>query len=448
MISFRPWRIRTRLTFWYAGTLCLALLAFSVGVWLILWHQLSSELDHLLQQDIMIAEKTLELEDGRVAWDEDAKNDEGVGEFEPSIEVTGEGGKVLFQSVSFRSSGIVPTRSRIKKTQIDGVPVTIHAIRPTEPLYNQLTRLAFILVVGIPLVTLFAAWGGFFLAKRALSPVQRMTDRAKIITADRLHDRLPVENPHDELGHLASIFNETFQRLESSFTELRRFTADASHELRTPLTALRSVGEVGLREPRAPEEYREIIGSMLEETDRLTRLVESLLAMSRADGGQIRLHRESLDLSIFVAEVVQQLSVLAEEKGQSLICDSLSNVRVTADRQILRQVISNLVDNAIKYSPESGSIALRVFERNDLAVLEVSDDGPGIAPEDQGRVFDRFYRADKARSRDLGGTGLGLAIVKWGVEAHEGRVELESEIGRGSTFRVYLPLEKMPHQNS
>ena len=291
---------------------------------------------------------------------------------------------------------------------------------------------------GLPVAVAIAGVGGYFLARRVLAPVGRMVDRARTITAERLGERLPVENPADELGQLAAVFNDAFARLERSFEQLRRFTADASHELRTPLTAMRSVGEVGLREHRDAAAYREIIGSMLEETDRLGRLVEGLLTLSRADGGNVSLKREAVDLAELARDVAGHLGVLAEEKRQSFAVQASGPVPAWVDRVVIRQALINLVDNAIKYTPPGGSVGIVVRDGGPGPTVEVTDTGSGIPPEHRDRVFDRFYRIDKARSRDLGGAGLGLAIARWAVEAHGGRIDLESVEGRGSTFRISL----------
>ena len=220
---------------------------------------------------------------------------------------------------------------------------------------------------------------------------------------------------------------------------MRRFTADASHELRTPLTAIRSVGEVGLRARRDEAAYREIIGSMLEEVDRLALLVDRLLMLSRADTGQERLSIEAVDIPELAEEVAEQLGVLAEEKNQSIRVRFDMVPRWFGDRVVLRQALLNLVDNAIKYSPPGGKIEVLVAQAPQGTLIDVSDTGPGIPTELRSRIFDRFYRVDKARSRDNGGTGLGLAIAKWAVEVNGGQLTLEPATGIGSRFRIALP---------
>jgi heavy metal sensor kinase len=294
------------------------------------------------------------------------------------------------------------------------------------------------LLLSLPAAILIAALGGHWLARRALGPLDRMARQAERITADNLGERLPVENPEDELGHLARVFNVALGRIQESFAQLRRFTADASHELRTPLTAIRTVGEVALQDEQEPARYREAIGSMLEEVDRLTHLVGSLLVLSRADAGAV-LRRSELRLVDLARESASLLEILAEEKGQAIEVRGDPGVGVDGDGLILRQAVINLLDNAIKYSPRGTPILVDVRNSAEGAVLEVADRGPGIPEAHRSRVFERFYRLDAARSREDGGAGLGLSIALWAVRVHGGRIELVTEEGRGSTFRIVLP---------
>ena len=302
---------------------------------------------------------------------------------------------------------------------------------------QQLGEVLVVLVLGLPLIVGLAGVGGYVLARRALTPIDQLAADARRITAERLHERLSVANEHDEIGRLAAVINETLARLESSFDQLRRFTADASHELRTPLSVIRGIGELGLGATRTPPEYKEAMGSMLEEVDRLTRLVDTLLQLSRGDAGTIRLSPESLDLSTLARDVASSLAILAEERRQRLQVDAPQPVPVRADRLVLRDAIANLVDNAIKYGPSGSTITVRVDGDTSQATLTVTDQGPGIPPEHRARVFDRFYRVDEGRSREMGGTGLGLAIAKWAVEANGGTIGVESS--GGSSFRIVMP---------
>jgi heavy metal sensor kinase len=459
---WRPHSVRVRLTLWYAGALAIVLALYAGGVFAFLRHSLSAELDRRLHEDFEIAEQMLERsDDGGIRWRADEHHHEEDVDDEGWLEVWNPEGQLLYRRAAFGGTGedtlssilplersgyasvtlpgSVPVRVLGGPYVIDGLPVVIRVARSEARLHHELSELLLVLGFGFPIAVGGAAFGGYVLARRALAPVGRMADQARMITAERLGERLPIINPDDELGQLALVFNATFARLERSFEQLRRFTADASHELRTPLTAIRSVGEVGLRERRDEKAYREIIGSMLEEVDRLGRLVDSLLTLSRADAGQVKLTFAQVDLAEFAREVVNHLGVLAEEKRQSLSVEATTPVYATVDRLVLRQAVINLVDNAIKYTPESGSVRVVVRDLPRGPTLEVIDTGPGIAAEHQERIFDRFYRVDKARARELGGTGLGLAIARWAVEAHGGCLELESQEGRGSIFRITLP---------
>jgi heavy metal sensor kinase len=310
--------------------------------------------------------------------------------------------------------------------------------------HDTLRQLLWIMALGLPLAIGLATYGGYRLACRALAPVDRLADRARTITAERLAERLPIEHPHDEIGRLAATFNDTFARLETAFEQMRRFTADASHELRTPLTAIRTVGEVAMRDGRDAAGYRDAIGSMLEEADHVARLVDALLMLSRADAGQIRIAREEVNLAELARQVASQLEVLADEKHQTLTVSAPDAISVRVDPTVLRVAIVNLVDNAIHYSPSGARISVRVRTSAAEAVIEVEDDGPGIAAMHHERVFDRFYRVDPARTR-RGGVGLGLAISRWAVEVQNGRIEVMSEEGEGSVFRIRLPREPMTH---
>ena len=312
-----------------------------------------------------------------------------------------------------------------------------------ESVARQLREILIVLVVGLPVVVGFAAVGGYILARRALQPIDDLAAEAKRITAERLHERLSIPNPNDEIGRLAAVVNDTFARLESSFDQLRRFTADASHELRTPLSVIRGTGEMGLRETRTPAEYKESIGSMLEEVDRLTRLVDTLLRLSRGDAGTIRLNPERVDVGQLTRDTVSSLAVLAEERRQSMKLEIADGVTAAADRLVLREAITNIVDNAIKYSPTGSTIVVSVSCQERRAVIAVADEGPGIPAEHRQRVFDRFYRIDPGRSRQTGGTGLGLAIAKWAVEANGGLIELEGQAARGAIFRIWLPIAEI-----
>jgi heavy metal sensor kinase len=334
---------------------------------------------------------------------------------------------------------ILTTRGALTRASgaVIDVSFIVQVARSETAMRARFAELSVLLALGLPLAVAVAGLGGYAVARRALAPVERMTERARSITAERLSARLPVHNRDDEMGRLALVFNETLSRLERSFEQMRRFTSDVSHELRTPLTAIRSVGEVGLRgSPRDEAAYRGIIGSMLEEADRLAVLVDRLLTLSRAESGPASLSLETVDLAALAEDVVAHLGVLAEEKGQSLAIDMRDRApSIVADRLLLRQALINLVDNAIKFSPAGGDIRIRLAETADEASVEVIDSGPGIAEEARPRIFDRFYRSDDA---SVAGTGLGLSIATGAVEANGGRLILQRTGPTGSTFRMIL----------
>ena len=325
-------------------------------------------------------------------------------------------------------------------------PLLIRVAYSLKPLERRLEDLLGILLLAFPAAITAAGFAGYTLAKHALNPVRKIAIQTEQITPKRLHERLPVQNPDDELGQMAQVFNHLLDRLEAAFEQLRRFTSDASHELRTPLATIRSVGEVGLQGDVAKDELRDIIGSMLEEVNRLTQMVDSLLTISRADAGQIPLAFANIPMDDLIEEVCSLIEILAQEKGQTLDLQIEKGLVIHGDRGFLRHAIVNILHNAVKYSPPHTVIHLTASRETDRSsretrmLLEIVDSGSGIAPEDQEKVFERFYRTDKARSQSTGGTGLGLAITKWVVEAHDGTIGLESSPGHGCKFFIRIPV--------
>jgi heavy metal sensor kinase len=303
-----------------------------------------------------------------------------------------------------------------------------------------------VLMLVLPLALTAAGLAGYRVAGKALTPISAMAALTGEITASQLSRRVPVENPHDEFGRMARVLNGLLTRLDESFQRLQRFTSDVSHELRTPMASIRSVGEVGLQQEHTAEEYKDIIGSMLEEVARLTSMIDTLLTISHADSGTIRLNRTVFPIMDLVEESIAVVGVLGEEKKQSIEVRGDDALQVSADRAFLRMAVINLLDNAVKYSPPGSAIHVRLELLNGEAQnprqvkLAIEDEGPGIPSADASRVFDRFYRLDESRTRDTGGAGLGLAIAKWSIEAHGGNILLESAPGKGAVFSIRLPL--------
>lgn len=451
-----------RLAWWHAATALVVVVALALFVRQIVSQRLLHELDRQLRIDFDIIEAQVEQSEGRLVWPlRGSHGEEGYARMFAWFEVWSEDGKLLLrhwpvpeteaharlgppvgQELRFYSAEVEPglfARIMERPARVKHRDVILRILRDESGLRRTQHELAEVFLFGLPLAMLLAVVGGWFVARRSLAPVGAMAAHAKEISATSLSQRLPVANPHDELGRLATVFNATLQRLENSFAELRRFAADASHELRTPLTALRSEGEVALNNARDPEQFRQSIGAMLEEAERLQDLVDSLLTLARAEADQQPLNRAPIELSALTREVVESLRILADEKQQQLAAELNGEVSFAGDATLLRHALLNLVHNAIRYTPAGGRINVRCCRRDREAVIEVTDTGEGIAPEHQAKVFERFYRVDKTRSRAEGGAGLGLAIAKLAIERHGGRIELDSTPGRGSTFRVLLP---------
>ena len=448
----RWWRshnVRVRLTLWYVAAMIVVLAIYAAVVFTFVRRSVSETLNQRLRADFQWASAMVdETPEGGITWYED------ITEAGFWLRVWGTDGALLYQNAEAARSPLLdargvpdesirsmdhpvsPVRVLTRRGQIGASPVIIQVGRSESAMRSELEQLLLILALGLPLAVAVAGFGGYRLARHALLPVERMTDRARLITAERLHDRLPVENPDDEMGRLAMVFNETLARLESSFEQMRRFTADVYHQLRTPLTAIRSVGEVGLREHRTDAAYRTIIGSMLEEADRLASLVDRLLTLSRAETRQGKLSADEFDLLQLAREVAEHLDVLAEEQGQSITVEPTGTSRAYADRFVVRQALINLVDNAIKFSPPGGRIRICVTDTPGEAVVDVIDTGGGIDPAARERIFDRFYRAAETETT---GAGLGLSIAKGAVEATGGTLTLVSSGPDGSTFRIALP---------
>ncbi|MDB5391454.1 MAG: phoR 1 [Planctomycetaceae bacterium] len=297
-----------------------------------------------------------------------------------------------------------------------------------------------------PIALLVACVGGSFLASRALAPIEMITQTAERISAEKLTERLNVDRSDDELGRLSTTLNRMFDRLQESINEMRRFTADAAHELRSPLTVIRTEAEVALRTPRSADAYRQVIETTLEEVSRLSDLVNQLLTLSRHDSGIQIADSEEVPLDALLQDVAEKLHILAEQKQISLSITDLPDVTVAGDDVLLSQVFYNLVNNAVHYTNPQGKITVRGDRIGDEVRVTVEDTGLGIAPEHLSRLFDRFYRVDDSRNRASGGTGLGLAICRSIVESHHGHITVESQVGRGSKFAVFLPVKRTKNE--
>ncbi len=464
MNRFFRGNLRTRLTALYTLLLAAALLLYAGCISAFFLHNLREQLSASLDRDVETVEGALAVDsNGQLQLSsQEGEADEDEPDHGYLLEVWSRDGRLLYQTERLRNQRLGPQPEQTSTFQHeersfklasglrvrsidrihhlpDGQSVIVRLALSEEPIWREFWKMVAVLGIGLPVVLIFIAAAGYLVAARALRPVDAMARRASQITAEHLDERLTIDNPGDELGQLGTAFNETLARLERSFGQLRRFTADASHELRTPLTAIQSVGEVSLRKPGDTTYYRDIIGSMLEETHRLTQLVDSLLVMSRADAGRVQLHPTEVNLLALASELAGLLEVLAEEKQQTIETEGEGSLNLMADRTLLRQALVNLIDNALKYSPSGGRICIRVADQGSSAVIEVHDSGPGIPLEHRDRIFERFYRVDQARTRLEGGTGLGLSIAQWAVSVHGGTIEVHCPPGSGSIFRIRLP---------
>jgi heavy metal sensor kinase len=348
-------------------------------------------------------------------------------------------GRETYETLALPNGRAAPLRILtmpvIKQGQVIDVVQVAASLDPVE---TARSHFLLILLGLAPLALLVAGFGGWFLARRALAPVDAMVDAARRIEAEDLSRRIETADTRDEIGRLAAVLNDMLARLERSFAAVSQFSADAAHELRTPLTILKGEVEVGLRSSLGAPEYQRVLASCLEEVDRLSALVEDLLFLARSEGGSVRVTQEPVNVAEVAAEVAPALQALADAAGVTVSIASGAPAWVRGNASMLFRIIFNLGENAIKYTPSGGRVTVALNQSGNEVELQVRDTGPGIPAGDLPHIFDRFYRADRARGR--GGVGLGLALVRSIVGLHGGRITVESTPGAGSCFRVVLPL--------
>jgi heavy metal sensor kinase len=463
--------IRFRLVGWYAGLL--------IAVCLLLGSMMYGGLKIYLEESLSQAQLRRARQIAETLLANIGKTGEAhvVGEinswFAPEtndrfIRITRDDGSVLYVSasprdMSFDASRVpplrhVPSGSSWRKEKADGKRLLVASVPwqsdgrrfvvevgvSFDPVHAVLTRLVLLLASGLAAMVAVAAAGGYLLVGKALGPVEGIARSAEQITLHNLKERLPIARTGDELERLAISLNNMIARLEDAFQQNRRFIADASHEMRTPLTIMR--GELESIVDAAPfaSQVQETAASVLEEVERLARIVEGLFAISRLEAGEAQKAFSRFDLAELATSTTEQMCLLAEDKGIALSCAAPREVFVEGDRARMKQVVVNLLDNAIKYTAPGGQVRLGVTAQDGKAVLEVEDNGMGIPAEARPHIFERFFRVDKARSREAGGAGLGLSIVKSICNAHGGHVDFQSEEGAGSCFKVELPLADIP----
>ena len=455
--------IRLRLTAWYFAILAVVLSAFGISAYFAMRHSIRQTVDEELQIRSEGVHQLIERDIQRGHKDD---LPEGLREHTELrvggalLQVSDEQGNWLYRSPVMSDYGVprpttvprratefmgkdVPLRIWSQKVSVGGQSYLIQSAFEMDDFYEALDDFALLLFISIPLLLLCATAGGYWISTRALAPVDQITRTARTISAQNLSSRLVVPNTGDELQRLSETLNGMLERLEAAFKKITQFTADASHELRTPVAVMRTRAELSLRKARSADEYRDVIAEVLTELEKTSGLIEQLMFLARADSGAETLHFAATNVAEVLREACHQGSALAEAKQigfqEHISGDSMW---IQGDAGSLRRLFLILIDNAVKYTPANGQVEVSLQRNDGYAVAQVRDTGIGIAEADLPSVFERFYRADKARTRESGGVGLGLSIGRWITEVHAGTIEVHSSPGRGSSFQIRLPITK------
>jgi heavy metal sensor kinase len=459
--------IGLRLSLWYLLIFACAQGVFGLGMWLILRHNLYDITDDALEAQIADVSNFLASHDSaalRADLHEELTKTYALEHSADYLQIQDDQGNWIYRSSFLQDNGLPPIdAARLKRPLYEdrsvggmsfrflseGVDVGGHRYilqigsEDSDVLQTLLLFQRYLLLFA-PLLLLAASGGGYWLSLRALSPVDVLTQTARNISGANLSDRLERLDTGDELQRLSDTLNEMLSRIEAAFLRVSQFTADASHELRTPIALIRTEAEIALRKARGEAEYRETLGHILSEAEQTSALIESLLSFARADAGRETLEMQKINLREIIQQAARDWSpAIGAQNLQFTENISRVDLFVTGDKNALARLAGILLDNAIKYTPAPGTIDLTLEENNQKAILAIRDSGIGISPEDQAKIFERFYRVDKARTRALGGSGLGLAIAKWIVEHHSGRIIVTSSPGAGSIFVVELPLQRV-----
>jgi heavy metal sensor kinase len=456
--------IKFRFTIWYLLVLAVLLIALSAGVFFYLWQSLYQNLDDSLIlrstqlcciQDILanIRQGELQEELGEIVILYFYSGDQLVQVSPRGVSIALSDG-LISQAIAGRSSFTNARTAEGERVRVLAVPINISIVGPpltiqpaalvvarsTKQIDQALVSLVRTLAIAVPLALAVAAGGGIFLARRALKPVDKIAQTAQEIEESDLSRRISV-NTKDELGRLAAILNAMIGRLERAFQRQKQFTSDASHELRAPLAVIEAESTLALQKERPAIDYRQSLETISQESKQMSSLVDQLLTLARADAGKEQWNFAEVDLGKLITNLGTDVEVLCQEKGLSFQLGQIEDLVVKGDEARLRELFMNLLDNAIRYTPTPGTVSMSLRREGQMAVVAITDTGVGIPAEDIPFIFERFYRVDKSRSRAEGGTGLGLAICRHIVEAHGGKIEVESQVGAGSTFSVWLPLQ-------
>ncbi len=455
--------IRVKLTLWYFAVLAVTFAVFGTVAYFVMRHSIVVTVDKSLRdqaagiRDLVIRIPNPDADKVRHELREHAE----LTEERNLWQVSDEEGHWIFRSTLMERYGVPiahadqptliicrfkhrPFRVLTSEVHVGGAVYFIQVAMPMHEVFEVLEDYRWLLFLLSPALLIFASAGGYWMSRKALLPVDEISRAAQSITHQNISNRLSVPQSHDELQRLSETLNGMLDRLEAAFKKIIQFTADASHELRTPVTLMRTTAELALRKPRTEERYREALTQILKELERTSMLIEELMLLARADSGIQMLNIATLDLSQTLCDACNEGRTLAEAKHIDFRSEMPNPpVLVEGDSRALHRLFLILIDNGVKYTPERGQVRVSLKTYDGFAVTEVHDTGLGIAEADLPHIFERFYRADKARSRDSGGAGLGLSIGRWIVEAHGGTIEAESTQGRGSIFRVRLPLSNV-----
>lgn len=455
--------IRVRLTLWYLVVFALALVAFGASAWMLVRQRLYSEVGEQLQTRVAGVQRFMQAQRPGISTDRMRSELEDEYETEDQavwLQIIDQDGKWMFRAhgtpevfPTATAPQTLPARGRAwtaragherlrvieKPISVDGRLYTVQAAVVTNGVHHTLENLQTVFFILAPGILLIAAIGSYFMSRRALATVDEITVMARSIHDRNLDSRLPALNTNDELQRLSDTLNEMLSRIEASFKRTRQFTADASHELRTPLSLIRTEAELALRKSRTEDEYRNALTLILAESERTTELIESLLTLARTDSGAEVVQLHSLECIGFLRQCANDWKAMfAESRQRFEVALPGHEVVVYADEGMLRRLMILLLDNARKYTPEGGRVTLQADATSRCLTIAVEDTGVGIAPEDLPKIFDRFYRVDKARSRSMGGAGLGLSLAKWIAAQHRTAITVESAPGKGSRFTFQL----------
>ena len=454
--------LRARITAWYFAVLAVAFASFAWISDLGFQHSIETTVNDASRANLESIQNVLKRTAPSGTADVKKELDElgSVWSGAALLEVSDADGKMLFQSDPFkRPYGTLPPfikneitfltinldhlqyRIAMRASDMNGQTFRIRAAVPTEPFDQALDRFRLILKETLPFLVILASLAGYWLSGRALAPVNAIIETARGVGVQNLSSRLAVPPANDELRRLSETLNAMLARLEASVKRLTQFTADASHDLRTPIALIRTSAELSLRRPRTEDEYRETLARILATSEETTHLIENLLTLARADAGASELHFENIDLVPRLEKISEEAGILASGKGIEVTREIATGpIRVSADPAALDRLLLIIFDNAVKYTPQGGKIAMSLANGAGSARIEIRDSGIGISEKDLPHIFERFYRADQARSREPGGSGLGLAIARWIVDLHGGLIEAESKLGGGSVFKISLPV--------